>query len=168
MLGIIYIYETRKDVRTTSFLNSDPSDKSTLWHLICMNLLVIMLDIVLLGIQYANLFYLQGAFKPCVYGIKLKVEFLVLNELIKSTQMHQGKLPDNQYRSTESRDATLVSHTRPGEHLFDYQSFRFGSQSQAESVHLNSLDRNREASYSPPKVAGPETHNKVLIRSSER
>lgn len=49
-------------------------------------MLVIALDIVLLGIQYANLFYLQGAFKPCVYGIKLKVEFVILNRLTKSVR----------------------------------------------------------------------------------
>lgn len=50
-----------------------------------------MLDIALLGIQYASLFYLQGAFKPCVYGIKLKVEFVILNRLIKSLESRRER-----------------------------------------------------------------------------
>ncbi|KAH8602320.1 hypothetical protein B0O99DRAFT_648114 [Bisporella sp. PMI_857] len=99
LLSALYIYETRKYVRTASLLNKPPvthsftnidaSNNGVFWHLIYMNLLVIILDIALLGIQYANLFYLQGAFKPCVYGIKLKVEFVVLNRLVKSIQTQQ-------------------------------------------------------------------------------
>lgn len=57
-----------------------------LYQLIYTNLLIIALDIALLGIQCAGLFFLQGAFKPCVYGIKLKVEFVILNRLIDGIQ----------------------------------------------------------------------------------
>lgn len=57
-----------------------------LYQLIYTNFAIITLDIALLGIQYADLFYLQGAFKPCVYGIKLKMEFVILNRLVKSVQ----------------------------------------------------------------------------------
>jgi hypothetical protein len=52
-----------------------------LWQLIYANILIIALDIALVGIQCANLFQLQGAFKRCVYGIKLKVEFVIFNRL---------------------------------------------------------------------------------------
>ncbi|KAI0477222.1 hypothetical protein GGR56DRAFT_665323 [Xylariaceae sp. FL0804] len=55
-------------------------------HLIGSNVLVIALDAALLGIQFAELFYLQGAFKPCVYGVKLKVEFAILNRLVESVR----------------------------------------------------------------------------------
>lgn len=94
-LSIMYIIETRKFLHDTSFLHKSlyslssriAADRRTLLHqLIYTNLLIIALDITLLGIQYADLFYLQGAFKPCVYGIKLKVEFVILNRLIKSVR----------------------------------------------------------------------------------
>ncbi|OJJ97677.1 hypothetical protein ASPACDRAFT_45774 [Aspergillus aculeatus ATCC 16872] len=52
-----------------------------LWQLIYANVLIMVLDFTLFGIQCAKMFYLQGALKPCVYGIKLKVEFLMLNRL---------------------------------------------------------------------------------------
>ncbi|KAL4785602.1 hypothetical protein BJX76DRAFT_366860 [Aspergillus varians] len=97
-LSILYIFQTRKFLRERSILNergySTPSvihgggdraqmveQKTVLWQLIYANALIIALDIALLGIQCANLFLLQGAFKPCVYGIKLKVEFVILNRL---------------------------------------------------------------------------------------
>lgn len=76
-----------RNSRAPSTLNTAEKAKNrVLWHLILANILIIALDIALLGIQYGgdHLFYLQGAFKPCLYGIKLKVEFLVLNRLIAS------------------------------------------------------------------------------------
>ncbi|RAH73833.1 uncharacterized protein BO66DRAFT_434825 [Aspergillus aculeatinus CBS 121060] len=52
-----------------------------LWQLIYANVLIIVLDLALFGIQCARMFYLQGALKPCVYGIKLRIAFLILNRL---------------------------------------------------------------------------------------
>ncbi|KAI0595198.1 integral membrane protein [Biscogniauxia sp. FL1348] len=103
-LSILYIYQTRKYLHDRSLLlrpsrapsptsaclahatSLEDEDRRVLYHLIYTNLLVIALDIALLGIQCANLFYVQGAFKPCVYGIKLKVEFAILNRLVKSVR----------------------------------------------------------------------------------
>lgn len=102
-LSILYIFQTRTYLRGRSPLRerswSAPSSmaghehrsqakeqKAVLWQLIYANTLIIVLDIVLVGIQCANLFHLQGAFKPCVYGIKLKVEFVILNRLINIIQ----------------------------------------------------------------------------------
>ncbi|KAI5918737.1 integral membrane protein [Camillea tinctor] len=99
-LSILYIYQTRKYLHDRSLLlrpspdspcfahatSLEDDNRQVLHHLIYTNLLIIALDITLLGIQCADLFYLQGAFKPCVYGIKLKVEFAVLNRLVKSVK----------------------------------------------------------------------------------
>lgn len=101
---MLYIWQTRNLLQNTSILrkpfSTEPSSSSSakagadrkqvLYQLICTNVLVIVLDIALLGIRYADMFYLQGAFKPCVYGVKLKVEYVVLNELIKSIQGRSG------------------------------------------------------------------------------
>lgn len=101
-MSILYIYQTRKYLRDSSPLlerswstlsavgGGNQAHKSkqkiVLRQLIYSNVLIIALDITLLGIQCADLFYLQGAFKPCVYGIKLKVEFIILNRLLNSIQ----------------------------------------------------------------------------------
>lgn len=103
MLSLLYIYHTRKYLlarsplieRTWSVAETehDSGDRSqsqeqnsVLWQLVYSNVLIIALDITLLGIQCADLFYLQGAFKPCVYGVKLKIEFAILNRLIATVQ----------------------------------------------------------------------------------
>ncbi|KAI0098303.1 integral membrane protein [Nemania sp. FL0031] len=98
ILSIMYIWQTRKYLRDLSPL-LDPSQssidsasarakndktKTLLHHLMYINLLIISLDVALLGVQYADLFYLQGAFKPAIYGVKLKLEFVILNRLIES------------------------------------------------------------------------------------
>ncbi|RYP54131.1 hypothetical protein DL768_001016 [Monosporascus sp. mg162] len=115
-LSILYIVQARKFLRDSSLLHRKPvstatatttpdtslgsasssrgnrdrdeTTKQVLHHLIYTNVLIIALDVALLGIQSADLFYLQGAFKPCVYGVKLKVEFAILNRLIKSVRAH--------------------------------------------------------------------------------
>jgi hypothetical protein len=51
-------------------------------HLIYTNILVVFLDCTLLGMSYSPYFYVQAAFKPCVYGVKLRVEFSILNRLV--------------------------------------------------------------------------------------
>lgn len=96
-LSILYILQTRKYLSKRSPLiehtwstssavrgatrEQVSEQRAVLWQLIYVNLLIIALDITLLGIQSAGMFQLQGAFKPCVYGIKLKVEFVILNRL---------------------------------------------------------------------------------------
>ncbi|KAK3994317.1 hypothetical protein QBC44DRAFT_236535 [Cladorrhinum sp. PSN332] len=100
-LSLLYIWQARKYLRNSSLLSqpylsetnpndssasppkASPETKQVLNHLVLSNILVIALDIALLGVQYADLFYLQGAFKPCVYGVKLKVEFAILNRLLE-------------------------------------------------------------------------------------
>lgn len=107
-LNILYIWQTRKFLGRTRLLrgtmhgsaSQDTTERiSLLYQLIYINLFIIALDIALLGIQYADLFYLQGAFKPCVYGIKLKMEFVILNRLVDSLQARGGQ---RAYRSTSS------------------------------------------------------------------
>ncbi|KAM3439711.1 hypothetical protein NHJ13734_003592 [Beauveria thailandica] len=103
-LSLLYIFQTYKylkDIRplqlhfwslssTASNHKPPPKERSpVLRHLIYVNILIIVLDIILLGIQCADLFYLQAALKPCIYGLKLKAEFAILNRLIGILQRRQ-------------------------------------------------------------------------------
>lgn len=87
-MNAVYIWKARKMLHSSSILSSPGASKNVLvlHHLVFSNLLVIALDAVLLGIQFASFFHLQGSFKPLVYGIKLKVEFAILNRLVQSVQ----------------------------------------------------------------------------------
>ncbi|KAI1099271.1 hypothetical protein F4804DRAFT_87601 [Jackrogersella minutella] len=103
-LSVLYIWQTRVYMRdltpllepqhpsssSTHTMAKIEKKKSILRDLIRINILIICLDITLLGIQNGNLFYLAGAFKPAVYGVKLKLEFVILNRLIKSLRHNPG------------------------------------------------------------------------------
>lgn len=87
-MNAVYIWQARQLLHSSSILSSPGSSRQNmvLYHLILSNLLVILLDAALLGIQFASFFNLQGSFKPLVYGIKLKVEFAILNRLVQSVR----------------------------------------------------------------------------------
>ncbi|KAL3954245.1 hypothetical protein ACCO45_012201 [Purpureocillium lilacinum] len=55
-------------------------------HLWMVNVVVILLDIPILVLEYANLYVYQTAYKALVYSIKLKLEFRILNQLIEVTK----------------------------------------------------------------------------------
>ncbi|KAI0398548.1 integral membrane protein [Xylariaceae sp. FL0594] len=125
-LSILYIWQTRKYLADLSpLLNSSTSSigstsakaksgktKTMLHHLIYINVLIICLDVTLLGIQYASLFYLQGAFKPAVYAIKLKLEFVILNRLIKTVARGPGTTVGSDVRLGTGSEAGGISVTR--------------------------------------------------------
>ncbi|EJP67224.1 hypothetical protein NHJ13051_009353 [Beauveria bassiana] len=118
-LSLLYIFQTYKylkDIRplqlrfwslssTTSNDEPPPKEQSpVLRHLIYVNIVIIVLDIILLGIQCADLFYLQAALKPCIYGLKLKAEFAILNRLIGILQRRQP-FPQGEYVGSAPENA---------------------------------------------------------------
>jgi hypothetical protein len=122
-LSLLYIWHARKLLRNSSLFSRThvypvstlglpstttttttrtrfaPETRQVLRHLVLANIIVIVLDAALLGVQCANLFYLQGAFKPCVYGVKLKVEFAILNRLIGVIRRRKARPPNTSSRS---------------------------------------------------------------------
>lgn len=54
--------------------------------LIFVNVFVIVLDVSLLVTQYTGNFQIQTTYKPVVYSIKLKMEFVILNRLLRLVQ----------------------------------------------------------------------------------
>lgn len=86
--GIIsgmYIYNTVKMLRPSQGLRRARVGK-TFAHLIYINAFIIILDITLASLQYAGYDSLQHFYKPAVYSVKLKLEFTVLNKLVKVTR----------------------------------------------------------------------------------
>ncbi|CRK45172.1 hypothetical protein BN1723_006473 [Verticillium longisporum] len=81
IISIMYIVATTKLFRDST-LHAKSARKRMLWHLILVNIVVILLDITILGLEYAGYYELQTAYKALVYSIKLKLEFNILNGLI--------------------------------------------------------------------------------------
>ncbi|KAM0521949.1 hypothetical protein ACHAPE_002514 [Trichoderma viride] len=85
MLSSIYIYETAKLLRSGNALGKRRSIRRVLKNLILVNILVIVLDITILVLEFANLYNFQISYKPFAYSVKLKLEFTVLNRLVELT-----------------------------------------------------------------------------------
>jgi hypothetical protein len=55
-------------------------------HLIYVNVIIVVLDIAILGLEYSGLYDIQTVYKGFVYSVKLKFEFSILNRLIELTR----------------------------------------------------------------------------------
>ena len=97
LISMVYIYETIRLLGSGGEIKRKPL-QNLLAHLLLVNLVVLILDITLLGIQYAGDYEIQVAYKSAVYSIKLKIEFSVLNRLvgiIQNKNMAFGNQSDN-------------------------------------------------------------------------
>lgn len=85
IISALYIRETYNILRSYRGLVTG-SNRTTMVHLILVNLVIIALDISILVLLYTDNYDLQTAWKPLVYSIKLKMEFSVLNRLVELSQ----------------------------------------------------------------------------------
>jgi hypothetical protein len=99
IISIIYIKETIRllqlsetvhggraidngvDIVEDDYLKSRGAKRTT-YQLIAINAIIIVMDMVLLGVKFANLYLIETTHKGVVYSIKLKLEFAVLGKLV--------------------------------------------------------------------------------------
>lgn len=84
----LYVYETTKLLRLEKTIGNGGT-LQVMNHLIFVNILVILLDFSILGLEFANQYEIQTAWKPLVYSVKLKLEFSILNRLVELTKKRQ-------------------------------------------------------------------------------
>ncbi|KAG5932749.1 hypothetical protein E4U60_005012 [Claviceps pazoutovae] len=58
-------------------------------HLMLVNVFVVLLDVPILCLEYMDMYDVQTAYKAFVYGVKLKIEFRILNRLVEMTRERQ-------------------------------------------------------------------------------
>jgi hypothetical protein len=68
-----------------------PNTRKLLYQLVSINIIIIVLDIALLSCEFANLYIIETTFKGVVYSIKLKLEFVVLGQLVQFATWTQGE-----------------------------------------------------------------------------
>ena len=52
-------------------------------QLVVINVLMLIMDLVLLGLEYASRYSIQITLKGAIYSVKLKLEFAVLGKLVE-------------------------------------------------------------------------------------
>lgn len=87
ILSGVYIYETVGLLRN----NPEHGRRKIMYQLITINLMIILMDIALLVVEYKNIYVIETTLKAAIYSIKLKLEFAVLNQLIRLVRTHSWK-----------------------------------------------------------------------------
>ena len=71
VLSGLYIYETIRILRTSLQANA----RKFMYQLFVINIIIMMMDIALLGVEFANLSIIETILKGLIYSIKFKLEF---------------------------------------------------------------------------------------------
>lgn len=111
----LYIWEAIKLLR----MSPDNGKRRIMYQLLVINLIIIVMDLALLSIEYADYYVIETTLKAAVYSIKLKLEFAVLGKLVhvvnshnqrELSKSHEGDFPDFVDATRVTSD---VTHARP-------------------------------------------------------
>jgi len=91
IISVIYIYETVRLLGQDGGSSGKSAKRlqKLLLHLIFVNAMVLIFDISLLAVQFSGHYEIQTTYKTAVYSVKLKIEFSVLNRLVRIVK-HKG------------------------------------------------------------------------------
>ncbi|KAL4742651.1 hypothetical protein BDV11DRAFT_210884 [Aspergillus similis] len=78
IISVLYVWETIRMLQLTS----SRENRKIMHQLVGINVMIVTMDLVLLGIEYASLYAIQITLKGVVYSVKLKLEFAVLGKLV--------------------------------------------------------------------------------------
>ncbi|KAH7349391.1 integral membrane protein [Plectosphaerella cucumerina] len=110
----LYVWETTKLLRLEKTIGNTGT-RRVMNHLIYVNLFVMLLDFSIVGLEFANLYEIQTAWKPFVYSAKLKLEFSILNRLVELTRNarsgHTGSASAYGH-STRNNNNRTATHTQ--------------------------------------------------------
>jgi hypothetical protein len=103
ILSVIYIRETIRLLRLGESVQDDvgslddgtgqvrnASGRKIMYQILAINVIIILMDLALLGVEFANLYLIETTLKGVVYSIKLKLEFAVLGKLVQIVKVHNN------------------------------------------------------------------------------
>ncbi|RJE20504.1 hypothetical protein PHISCL_07145 [Aspergillus sclerotialis] len=84
-ISCLYVYETCRLLHTGGRLNDmhGVAGRTLLLHLIYVSIIVVLLDTAIIVLQFTGRYASQTAAKGFIYSVKLKLEFDILNRLVK-------------------------------------------------------------------------------------
>lgn len=91
IISALYVYETIKLLR----LSSDKSKRKIMHQLVGINISMFVMDLILLGLEYASYYAVQITLKGAIYSVKLKLEFAVLGRLVDVIHGPRRFMPAN-------------------------------------------------------------------------
>ncbi|KAI9806132.1 MAG: hypothetical protein M1833_004539 [Piccolia ochrophora] len=77
-IAAIYVWITLRLLKSISHKKT----RSVMFQLVSINVACVGMDIILIVLMFTNQYFAEASIKPMLYAIKLKFEFLVLNQLM--------------------------------------------------------------------------------------
>jgi hypothetical protein len=99
LLSGIYLWETAKML----YVYRDQRHRRILTQLLLISIVILVLDIAVVGIEYAGLYALQVMFKPVAYSTKFLLEYAILGRLV---QIARGPTSDPEPLCSSSQGPT--------------------------------------------------------------
>ncbi|KAH6666696.1 integral membrane protein [Halenospora varia] len=94
VISVLYIVQTIKILRPEGNIRGRTS-RRLMSHLIYVNVIIVLLDITILGLEYSGLYDIQTTYKGLVYAVKLKLEFSILNRLVELSTAQKSSSNDH-------------------------------------------------------------------------
>ncbi|KAI6778024.1 uncharacterized protein J7T54_005811 [Emericellopsis cladophorae] len=188
IISSFYIAETIKMARLQSAVQQNRErSRRLMGYLITINVIIILLDCTILGLEYARRYALQTSWKGLVYSVKLKMEFPILNRLKEMTTGYRESssspsgadgVPDSAWRSPDWSDGRVhqkrsrgssqaAAIMTPREHL--YQGRRHTMYEAYASSGNDSLeDVERQSQNDTSAGSGVELPAEVMVEMQNR
>lgn len=111
ILSALYVRETIKLLR----LGSDANKRKIMHQVVGINICMFVMDLILLGLEYASYYAVQITLKGAIYSVKLKLEFAVLGRLVDAIQGPRRFVPANSLAlaSIPPADDPITVRNRP-------------------------------------------------------
>ncbi|KAL8351371.1 hypothetical protein RB601_000595 [Gaeumannomyces tritici] len=90
--------------------------RNIILHLVAVNLLIVVLDIAILGLEYSGMYLLQTSYKAFVYSVRLKIEISILNRLVdfvratRRVEFHDRAAKDLEREWTDTLQRTFAAN----------------------------------------------------------
>lgn len=91
IMSALYVTETVRLLR----LSADASKRKIMYQLVGINVCMFVMDLLLLGLEYASIYAVQITLKGAIYSVKLKLEFAVLGRLVDVVHGPRRLIPGN-------------------------------------------------------------------------
>ena len=144
----LYIWETVKLLK----LAPEKGKRKIMYQLLSINLIIIILDLALLSIEYADFYVIETTLKAAVYSIKLKLEFAVLGKLVHVVNSHNLQAEISK---------------RSGENDGDYPDFVDATRVTSDVTHARPVTEQAQASRPPPWI-DPDEYDIAMFEHSDK
>jgi hypothetical protein len=122
VISALCIYHTIRILRPEGRIRGNTPFR-VMTHLIYVNILIIILDITILGLEYAGLYDIQTAYKGLVYSVKLKLEFSILSRLVELTKSRVAKDTERSIHLETFDEDEAKRRAIRGDRLAGYMAF---------------------------------------------